>query len=92
MGGKDRVTLLGRERAVEVVLHAEGHEPDLGPLVLRNLPRRAHGHLARDGREPAIRLLDGLTRPRWTLLDAPWTPTSRHGDEPGTWNRLRRRE
>jgi hypothetical protein len=63
MGGKDRVTLLGRERAVEVVLHAEGHEPDLGPLVLRNLPRRAHGHLARDGREPAIRLLDGLNAP-----------------------------
>ena len=38
-----------------------------------------HGHLARDGREHAIRLLDELNageRPRWTLVDAPWTPNS----------------
>jgi integrase len=38
---------------------------------------RHHGHLARDGREQAIRLLDELSaeqRPRWTLVDAPWTP------------------
>jgi hypothetical protein len=39
---------------------------------------RHYGHLARDGREHAIRLLDELSageRPRWTLVDAPWTPT-----------------
>jgi hypothetical protein len=33
--------------------------------------------LARDGREHAIRLLDELgagQRPRWTLVDAAWTP------------------
>jgi integrase len=36
-----------------------------------------YGHLARDGREHAIRLLDDLSagqRPRWTLVDAAWTP------------------
>jgi integrase len=35
------------------------------------------GHLARDGREHAIRLLDELSaaqRPRWTLVDATWRP------------------
>jgi len=39
---------------------------------------RHYGHLARDGREHAIRLLDELSegqRPRWTLVDAPWTST-----------------
>jgi hypothetical protein len=38
---------------------------------------RHYGHLARDGREHAIRLLDQLSggqRPRWTLVDAAWTP------------------
>jgi hypothetical protein len=38
---------------------------------------RHYGHLARGGREHAIRLLDELCageRPRWTLVDAPWTP------------------
>jgi Phage integrase family len=37
---------------------------------------RHYGHLARDGREHAIRLLDELSagqRPRWTLVDAAWT-------------------
>jgi hypothetical protein len=37
---------------------------------------RHYGHLARDGREHAIRLLDELCaeqRPRWTLADAAWT-------------------
>jgi hypothetical protein len=37
---------------------------------------RHYGHLARDGREYAIRLLDELSagrRPRWTLVDAAWT-------------------
>jgi hypothetical protein len=40
---------------------------------------RHYGHLARDGREHAIRLLDELSagqRPRWTLVNAAWTPTS----------------
>jgi integrase len=39
---------------------------------------RHYGHLARDGREHAIRPLDELSaeqRPRWTLVDAAWTPT-----------------
>jgi len=39
---------------------------------------RHYGHLARDGREHAIRLLDELSAgqaPRWTLVDAVWTPT-----------------
>jgi integrase len=38
---------------------------------------RHYGHLARDGREHAIRLLEELSaeqRPGWTLVDAPWTP------------------
>jgi integrase len=38
---------------------------------------RQSGHLARDGREHAIRLLDELSagkRPRWTLVDVAWTP------------------
>jgi hypothetical protein len=38
---------------------------------------RHYGHLARDGREHAIRLLDDLSaseRPRWTLVDTAWTP------------------
>ena len=35
---------------------------------------RHYGHLARDGREYAIRLLDSHTPPRWTLVDARWTP------------------
>jgi integrase len=38
---------------------------------------RHYGHLARDGREHAIRLLDALSaeqRPRWTLVDTAWTP------------------
>ena len=37
---------------------------------------RHYGHLARDGREHAIRLLDELSaeqRPPWTLVDAAWT-------------------
>jgi integrase len=40
---------------------------------------RHYGHLARDGREHALRLLDELSageRPRWTLVDAAWTPNS----------------
>src|SRR4029453_16770510 len=38
---------------------------------------RHYGHLARDGREHAIRLLDEMSAgqpPRWTLVDAAWTP------------------
>ena len=46
---------------------------------------RHYGHLARDGREPAIRLLDELSagqRPRWTLVDAAWTPNPTVGASP----------
>ena len=38
---------------------------------------RHYGHLARDGREHALRLLDTLHAAeleRWTLVDAAWTP------------------
>ena len=41
---------------------------------------RHYGHLARDGREHAIRLLDDLSaeqRPPWTLVDAAWTSEQR---------------
>ena len=44
-----------------------------------------YGHLARDGREHAIRLLDELSagqRPRWTLVD-----TEPHD---GRWRRQRK--
>ena len=52
---------------------------------------RHYGHLARDGRETCIRLLDELSagqRPRWTLVDAAWTPkpaseASRHNESSG---------
>lgn len=40
---------------------------------------RHYGHLARDGRKHAIRLLDepsAAERPRWTVVDAAWTPNS----------------
>jgi hypothetical protein len=45
---------------------------------------RHYGHLARDGREHAIKLLDALNAPdfeRWTLVDAVWT-----------WNGSKRRQ
>jgi hypothetical protein len=35
--------------------------------------RRACGHLTRDGREHAIKLLDALSAP-WMLVVVPWTP------------------
>lgn len=47
---------------------------------------RHYGHLARDGREHAIRLLDEFSaeqRPPWTLVDAAWTPNWRNGVRAG---------
>jgi integrase len=44
----------------------------------RTMIDRHYGHLAREGREHAIRLVDELSerrRSRWTLVDAAWTPT-----------------
>jgi hypothetical protein len=41
---------------------------------------RHYGHLARDGLEHAIKLLDTLDAPdseRWTLVDARWTPNQK---------------
>jgi hypothetical protein len=41
---------------------------------------RHYGHLARDGREHAIKLLDALNGPEfepWTLVDATWTSNGR---------------
>jgi hypothetical protein len=52
---------------------------------------RHYGHLARDGREHAIRLLDTLNRPefeRWTLVDAAWTSNRQsvvHGENGNTF-------
>jgi integrase len=46
---------------------------------------RHYGHLARDGREHAISLLDALSayeRPPWTLVDARWTPKQNPGVRP----------
>ena len=43
---------------------------------------RHYGHLARDGREHAIKLLDALNAPEfqpWTLVDAPWTSQRQNG-------------
>jgi integrase len=46
---------------------------------------RHYGHLARDGREHAIRLLDALNAPEfdpWTLVDVRWTPKQPAGVTP----------
>jgi hypothetical protein len=46
---------------------------------------RHYGHLARDGREHAIKLLDALNAPNldaWTLVDARWTSKPRTGVTP----------
>jgi hypothetical protein len=42
---------------------------------------RHYGHLARDGRAHAIKLLDALDAP-WTLVDAAWTPKESAGVSP----------
>jgi hypothetical protein len=50
---------------------------------------RHYGHLARDGREHAIRLLDTLNASalkRWTLVDAGWTSNQRSVVQPGNRN------
>jgi hypothetical protein len=42
-------------------------------------------HLARDGREHAIKVLDALNAPDfapWTLADARWTPEQKNGVSP----------
>ena len=43
---------------------------------------RHYGHLAHDGREHAIKLLDALNAPdsnAWTPVDAAWTPKRQNG-------------
>jgi hypothetical protein len=49
-------------------------EPSLSSPTREQLVvwRTHYGHLARDGREHAIKLLDALNAP-WTLVDARWT-------------------
>jgi integrase len=42
---------------------------------------RHYGHLARDGREHAIQLLDALNAP-WTLVNARWTPNESNSVNP----------
>ena len=60
-----------------------GYTPSEGAAAIgaterqRDLIDRPYGHHARDGREHAVRLRDELSaweRPRWTLVDAAWTP------------------
>ena len=59
---------------------------------------RHYGHLARDGRELAIKLLDALNAPElapWTLVDARWTPEQENDVNPakvGVDNPIRRRK
>jgi len=46
---------------------------------------RHYGHLARDGREHAIKLLDALNASEfdpWTLVDARWTPNQKNDVKP----------
>jgi hypothetical protein len=50
---------------------------------------RHYGHLARDGREHAIKLLDALNASEfnpWTLVDAAWTPNGRPAVSGGNRN------
>jgi hypothetical protein len=66
---------------VQVALRAGISTFDLSRYMGASLTMidRHYGHLARDGREHAIRLLDELCadeRPRWTLVDGAWTPKS----------------
>src|ERR671931_457353 len=66
--------------------------PDIPPFALSpyrgpslTMTDRHYGHLARDGREHAINLLDALNAPEfkpWTLVDAGWTPKQLTGVTP----------
>jgi hypothetical protein len=50
---------------------------------------RHYGHLACDGREHAIQLLDALNTPEfepWTLVDAAWTSKPRAAANTGNRN------
>jgi hypothetical protein len=50
---------------------------------------RHYGHLARDGREHAIQLLDALNEPGfepWTPVDAAWTSNERSAVSAGNGN------
>ena len=50
---------------------------------------RHYGHLARDGREHALQLLDSLNAPEfqpWTLVDAAWTSKQRSAVNNGNRN------
>lgn len=50
---------------------------------------RVGGHLARDGREHAIKLVDALNASEfdpWTLVDAAWTPNGRPAVSGGNRN------
>jgi len=50
---------------------------------------RHYGHLARDGREHAIHLLDAFNAPEfepWTLVDAAWTSKQRSAVSIGNRN------
>jgi hypothetical protein len=50
---------------------------------------RHYGHLARDGREHAIQLLDAINAPEpppWMLVDAAWTSDARAAASTGNKN------
>ena len=50
---------------------------------------RHYGHLARDGREHTIHLLDAFNAPEfepWTLVDAAWTSKQRSAVSNGNRN------
>jgi integrase len=49
---------------------------------------RHYGHLARDGREHAINLLDAFTGSDVHAVDAAWTPATSSGAESGNGNRF----
>ena len=53
---------------------------------------RHYGHLAREGREHAIRLLDDLDAPAVDTGGRPWAPRSKHADEPPNRNSLLSRQ
>ena len=67
------------------------HTFDLSRYMAASLTMidRHYGHLARDGREHAIRLLDELSaeqRPPWTRVDARWTLNQRAPANGGNTN------
>ncbi len=73
-----------RHTSATFALRAELSTFDLSRYMGSSLTMidRHYGHLARDGREHAIKLLDALNAPEfgpWTLVDTRWTPKTPTG-------------